>query len=425
MILSLYRVITTLGAPAISGYLHYRKAQGKEDSERFTERLGFAGVLRPSGAVIWIHAASVGESLSMLSLIDRLIDQWPNLRILLTTGTVTSAHLMAERLSGDVIHQYVPVDRLAYVRRFIDHWRPNLVLWAESEFWPNLITEVSDRNIPLILINGRISPRSFEGWQNLRSLIRQILKRFTLCLGQTEEDAERLRHLGAPSAKCVGNLKFASPPLPADSENLAELETALSGRTCWLAASTHPGEEEIIWGSHEENATKFECLLTIIVPRHSNRGAEIAERLTALGAKVARRSTGELIDKDTQVYIADTMGELGLFFRLCDVVFMGKSLVPLGGQNLLEPARLGCAILHGKHMANFDKIAARMNDAGAVQLTPDGDALTATVARLLSNDKLRATLSERARDFAEAEAGVLDNVVTELTGYLNAIHERN
>ena len=361
----------------------------------------------------------------MLSLIDRLIDQWPNLRILLTTGTVTSAHLMAERLPGDVIHQYVPVDRLAYVRRFIDHWRPNLVLWAESEFWPNLITEVSDRNIPLILINGRISPRSFEGWQNLRSLIRQILKRFTLCLGQTEEDAERLRHLGAPSAKCVGNLKFASLPLPADSENLAELEIALSGRTCWLAASTHPGEEEIIWGSHEENATKFECLLTIIVPRHSNRGAEIAKRLTALGAKVARRSTGELIDKDTQVYIADTMGELGLFFRLCDVVFMGKSLVPLGGQNLREPARLGCAILHGKHMANFDKIAARMNDAGAVQLTPDGDALTATVARLLSNDKLRATLSERARDFAEAEAGVLDNVITELTGYLNAIDERN
>jgi 3-deoxy-D-manno-octulosonic-acid transferase len=421
MILSLYRVVTTVGAPLIGLYLARRKASGKEDPERFGERLGIAGVPRPSGPVLWIHAASVGESLSVLTLIERIVSARPNLCILMTTGTLTSARLMVERLPAGVHHQFVPVDRLPYVRRFLDHWRPDLALWMESEFWPNLITEAASRNIPQILVNGRISPRSFQGWQRFPSLIRQLLCHFTLCLGQTEEDAGRLKHLGAPAAKCVGNLKFAAPPLPVESKLLSEMQDELAGRPRWLAASTHLGEEEAVCRAHETIRLAHPGLLTIIVPRHPGRGSEIASRLTEVGAKVARRAADEAIGPDTDVYIADTMGELGLFFRLCTVAFMGKSLVPLGGQNLLEPARLGCAILHGPHMANFAEIAERMTAAGASQMVADEKALAEAAGRLLADDGARTALVENASKFAVAEAGVLDAVYSELSEFLDAI----
>lgn len=419
--LSLYRFATELGAPLISFYLRVRKAKGKEDATRFEERLGHASRERPVGPLVWAHAASVGEALSLLPLIGRLVSDRPGLEVLVTTGTVTSARLMAERLPKGSFHQYVPVDRLPYVRRFLDHWRPDLVLWAESEFWPNLITETVARNTPMILINGRISPRSFAGWQRFSGLIKRLLGGFRLCLGQTEDDAERLRRLGAPTVRCVGDLKFAGSPLPVDEKELASFKEALGGRPVWLASSTHSGEEEIAAKVHRQLKAKHPGLLSVIVPRHPDRGPEIAAQLRAQGLVVAQHSAGEAMGPETDIYLADTMGELGLFYRLAGIAFIGKSLVPLGGQNPLEAARLDCAIVHGPHMMNFEAITRRLKASDAATEVADAKGLEAAVARLLDDGNLRDKMASAAEAFAAAEAGVLDAVLGELERFLKPL----
>ncbi len=418
MMLAAYRWATYLGVPIIRLYLGLRLARGKEDLTRFGERLGRPGRPRPDGPLAWIHAASVGESVSMLPLVQRLLEDRPDLHVLMTTGTVTSARLMAERLPVGAFHQYVPVDRLPYVRRFLDHWRPDLVLWAESEFWPNLVGEPARRGIPAILINGRVSPRSFAGWRRLKGAIGRLLSGFQLCLGQSQADAERLAKLSAAGAKCLGNLKFAAAALPADPDELERLEEAAGGRPLWLAASTHPGEEEAVGRVHGRLKPGHPGLLTVIVPRHPERGAGIAAALRASGLAVSLRSAGEGIGPATDVYVADTLGELGLFYRLAGVVFMGKSLVPLGGQNPLEAARLGCALIHGPHMANFEDIA-RTLAAGDAALVVNGEAgLAAALERLLGDGAERKRMAEAARALAQAEAGVLDAVMAELSPFL-------
>jgi 3-deoxy-D-manno-octulosonic-acid transferase len=425
VILSLYRFFSGAAAPAIWIYLEFRKARGKEDADRFGERLGHAGLKRPNGPLVWAHAASVGESLSLLPLIGRLVSDRPGLTVLVTTGTVTSAGLMAERLPDGAFHQYIPVDRIPCVRRFLDHWKPDLTLWAESEFWPNLITETVVRKIPIVLINGRISPRSYSGWQRFASLIKKLLSGFDLCLGQTEADTERLRQLGAGTVRHVGNLKFAVPPLPADNEMLAKFEKGLAGRPLWLAASTHAGEEKIAAHVHRRLKVKHSGLLTIIVPRHPDRGAGIAAELSAEGLAVSRRSAGDQLNNETDIYLADTLGELGLFFRLAGIAFMGKSLVPLGGQNPLEAARLDCAIIQGPHTINFDDITDRLIKANAATEVADEEALEATVARLLDDPAARDGMAAAADKLAAAEAGVLDAVLKELKPFLDPLMNKD
>ena len=419
MMLTLYRTLTTFGGPVIQYYLKRRMAAGKEDPYRFAERQGKSTRRRPNGSLIWLHAASVGESLSMLPIIDTLLEANSQLHVLMTTGTVSSAALMADRLPERAIHQYVPVDRAAYVRQFLSHWSPDLALWAESEFWPNLVMETQRRNVPMILVNGRISPKSFDGWQWFPGVIGQLLRGFTLCLGQTDDDADRLRQLGALNHKCLGNLKFAVPPLPADTEELIRLEQQISGRPRWLAASTHPGEEEMGGQVHAKIAAGHPGLLTIIVPRHANRGGDIAARLRSEGFVSAQRSRQETITPDTQIYVADTMGELGLFYRLSDIVFMGKSLVPLGGQNPLEALQIGCAVVHGPHMANFKKITEEMAKTGSALSVRSSDELASAVETLLRDDVKRGSLIENGREYMTSHSQVVERVSHEILLVLN------
>jgi len=423
--LSLYRAVTGIGGPAIRAYLGLRRARGKEDPARFGERLGIAGRRRPDGFLVWAHAASVGESLSLLPLIERLVTAWPGLNVVMTTGTVTSAQLIGGRLPENSFHQFIPVDRLPYVRRFLDHWRPDLALWAESEFWPNLITETQARKIPMILVNGRVSPRSFAGWRRFRGLIRKLLDGFQLCLAQTETDARRLRELGAGNARYVGNLKFSVPPLPAAEAELQQLRDALGARPRWLAASTHAGEEAMAARVHRRLKSRHAGLLTIIVPRHPDRGAEIAAALTADGLNVARRSSGDSVATDTDIYVADTMGELGLFYRIAGVAFMGKSLVPLGGQNPIEAARLGCAIVHGPHMMNFEDIGERLGALNAARRVDDEAALASAVGALLADGDERDRMAAAAAAFAAAESGAVDAVMAELEPFIPPLAKGN
>jgi 3-deoxy-D-manno-octulosonic-acid transferase len=419
MILALYRGLTTFGMPLISAYLGLRMLRGKEDRERFGERRGISAQPRPPGRLIWLHAASVGESVSMLPVVERLQARGDT-SVLVTTGTVTSAEMMGERLPDGAIHQYVPVDRLPWVRRFLDHWRPDLTLWAESEFWPNLLVETAQRGVPLVLLNGRISDRSYAKWQRQPRLMARLLAGFALCLGQTPTDAERLSRLGANRVRCLGNLKFAAPPLPVDDVVLAELQATLAGRPRWLAASTHAGEESMAGGVHQMLAKQHPGLLTIIVPRHPPRGATIAADLAVAGLTVARRSNGDVVTAATQVLLADTMGELGLFCRLAPIVFMGKSLLGQGGQNPLEPARLGASVLFGPNMDNFTDIATRMLAAGAAEEVADAEGLAAAVSRRLADPELAERTSAAARAFSSQQAGVLDAVLAELNPLLAA-----
>ena len=414
MILTLYRIATTLGGPVIQFYLKRRIAEGKEEPSRFPERKGTSAQIRPKGPLIWLHAASVGESISMIPLINSLLQVETRLHVLMTTGTVSSAALMAERLPQRAFHQYVPVDRMAYVQRFLDHWNPDLTLWAESEFWPNLILETQRRKIPMILVNGRISKKSFDSWRRFPSVIRQLLRGFTLCLGQTEEDTDRLKLLGAPNYQYLGNLKFAVPPLPADLEEVIRLEQQISKRPRWLAASTHSGEEKIIGSIHKKLSASYPGLLTIIVPRHPGRGDEIANFLATNGLSISQRSKQEPINSETHIYVADTLGELGLFFRLSEIAFIGKSLVPLGGQNPLEAVCLGCAVIHGPHMTNFQKITEDLARTGSAISVTDEVSLAAAVDCLLGDEEKRRFLKGNGRKYMDSQGKVIDNVSREI-----------
>ena len=418
MMLPLYRGTTTLAGPLIRLYLARRLRRGKEDAARFSERLGIPGSARLEGPLIWIHGASVGEAISALPLIAQIRIERPDAEVLLTTGTVTSATLIADRLPPGCRHQYVPVDRAAYVTRFLDHWRPSLAIWLESEFWPNLMTATRARAIPMVLINGRVSGDSMRGWGRVPGLARDLIGCFDLCLGQTEADAERLARLGASAAHCLGNLKFAAPQLPADPIQLATIKAMFGDRPRWLAASTHPGEEAMAGRVHRALEAQFPGLLSIVVPRHPDRGSAIAETLTHDGLRVARRDAGEIVSDATQVYVADTMGELGTLFRTVEVVFVGKSLVPLGGQNPLEPARLDCAVLFGPHMDNFADMANRMVAAGGAETTADEAALAGALTRLLTDGDKRGKRAAAARAFADGEAQVLGKIMAALRPYL-------
>lgn len=423
-LLPLYRALTTLGSPAISWYLGRRRARGKEDGDRFNERFGIAKRPRPTGTLIWVHGASVGESLTMLPVIERLLAERQTLNVMITTSTVTSAKLLAKRLPVGAFHQYIPVDLSENVRRFLNHWRPDLALWSESEFWPNLVTMPAKRGIPMILVNGRVSPGSYKSWRRWRGLICHMLKCFTCSLAQSDEDAQRLTALGARNVTCTGNLKYSTPPLPIDPDDLNRLEIRLAGRPNWLAASTHPGEEEICWQVHQKLRETHPELLSIIVPRHPERGAEIKAILEADGARVALRSTAQPVVCETDIYIADTLGELGLFYRHSGIVFMGKSLVDLGGQNPLEPARLDCAILFGPHMWNFSDITQRLVDAEAAETVADPAALGTAIANLLDDQQFRQQRADNALRNVEAQSGILDTVISELNPYLDGLTDK-
>ena len=418
---ALYRGATALAAPLIRLVVTRRIRAGKEDPQRYRERFGEPGLARPDGPLVWVHAASVGESLSVLALVERIAAERPGLVILVTTGTVTSARLMRERLPPAVLHQYAPLDRLPWIRRFLDHWRPGLALWVESEFWPNTLSEVRARAIPLVLLNARVSAQSFAGWRRFPGISRRLLDRFDLCLPQSAGDRDRLAALGAARIGPPGNLKFAADALPADPAAEAAMRAAVGARPRWLAASTHPGEEEIVAAAHRILRQRVTDLLTLIVPRHPGRGPQIAQTLAGAGLAVRLRSRGEAPDAATDIYVADTVGELGLFYRLAPIAFVGGSLVAHGGQNLLEPAKLGCAVLHGPDMANFAAIVTEMREAAATETVGDAASIAAAVGRLLADESLRQERAAAAAEVARRKANILDAVTGALACWLDPL----
>ena len=406
--ITIYRTATAALAPLAPLLLRRRILRGKEHSERTDERLGIASQLRPPGALVWVHGASVGECLAALPLIEAILaDDCCN--VIVTSGTVTSAKMMSDRLPERALHQFVPIDTPAATARFLDHWRPQVGLFVDSDIWPNLVLGAKARGVRLALVNARMSRRSFESWRFVPASAGALLRAFETCLAQDEEIAARFRALGAPDVRTIGNLKADAPALPADVEKLAALRQAIGARPVFLAAQTHPGEEETILPAHDALRRSFPDLLTIIVPRHPARGAGIA---MLCGTRNNRsRSKGQIPAADTAVYIADTMGELGLFYRLAPFAFVGGSLIRHGGQNPLEPAKLDCPVLAGPHTFNFaSAYEAIFHAQGAGRVNTAGEIAVLAGAWLGDLAKARA-LGQAAHEGARSLGGAVAKTI--------------
>jgi len=416
MTLRVYRKLSFAIVPLAPAVIKRRLKLGKEDPARVGERRGLSADTRPLGPLVWIHGASVGEVLAAAALIEKL--RALNLRILLTSGTVTSAAIVAKRFPADVIHQYVPYDSPRYVARFLDHWRPSLALFIESDLWPNLILASAARRLPMVLINGRMSQRSFPRWRRVANTISALLGRFDVCLAQSQLDAERFTALGSRNVVTTGNLKLDVAAPPADPAKLERLMAVTRGRPIVVAASTHPGEEEILIEVHRALAGFFPNLLTVIVPRHADRGEAIGRSIVAAGLHAGLRSRGELPTAASDIYVGDTMGEMGLFYRLAPIVFMGGSLVEHGGQNPIEAIKLGAAIVHGPHVFNFTDLYEALDGAGGARKADSAEALVKQLGQLLADPKARETSLIASERVVEALGGALERTLAALEPYL-------
>ncbi len=413
-----YRAISRAMHPAAGLFLRRRGQQGKEVPERLNERMGIASALRPSGTLLWFHAASVGETNVVLPLVEALRRERPDLGILLTTVTVTSARVAAARLPKGAIHQFVPLDSPAFVRRFLDHWRPDIALFTESEIWPNLIMDADRRRIPLFLLNARMSERSFKRWLQMPGLSRPLFSRFAVVLAQSDALAKRLAKLGAPKVISAGNIKFDSPPPPIDLTELARFKGMAAGRRVFLAASTHPGEEDLIAEAHKALSAAYPGLLTVIVPRHPERGADIAAMLAAQGLAAATRSTGTAINADTGVYVADTVGELALFYAFAPLAFIGGSLAPHGGHNPIEAVKLGAGVITGPHWHNFPEVYQALAEQGGCRFVTSQEDLIQT-ARALFDDPASLDLMRSRAEYTVRElSGALGRTLEALEPFL-------
>lgn len=404
LVLKAYRAGTAALRPAVPLLLNVRGQQGKEDPSRRGERLGFAGQPRPQGQVVWVHAASVGETNAILPLIDSLLEANPHIHILLTTGTKTSAEIAAHRLPPRAVHQYVPLDVPRYVNRFLDHWKPSISIFTESDIWPNLILETAERGIPLVLVNARMSPRSISRWRKYAAVGRPLFSRFAAVLSQNSQITRAMKRLGAPNVITAGNLKIDSPPPPVNADLLASLKNAVGQRPLFLAASTHPGEDTVIAAAHSLMRREIEGLLTIIVPRHPERGGGLAASLGGLGLRTQLRSRSSTPETDTEIYVADTIGELGTFYSISPVALVGGSLVEHGGQNPIEAVRLGSCVLTGPFTHNFrDAYAALFREGGAVEVRSSDD--IARQVTLLLADQAAAKRMRHGADLALQSMG--------------------
>lgn len=413
-----YRVAGILVYPLAGPFLAYRSWKGKEDRLRRSERLGYASQPRPRGPLVWAHSASVGETLALIPLLRELGRR--DIHVLLTTGTVTSAELVKNRLGDQVIHQYVPLDLKFSMKRFISYWRPDACITAESEIWPTTLLELHRRKIPQITVNARISDRSFERWQRHDTIAEALFGKMSLVVAQSDLDAERFRDLGAWPVLVSGNLKGDTDPPPCDPAALQRYREEIGERKTWAAISTFEGEEKAAAGIHKALKPR-NGQLTIIVPRHPERSDAIEDMLKAQGLVVARRSRNDPLTPETDIFLGDSMGEMGLYLRLTELAFVGRSLTREGGQNPLEPAMLGCAVLSGSHVQNFRDAYANLARKGGARLIRDVEMLAKAVHYLLSNDVARRKMIDAGQETIKEMRGALSVTVKALEPYINPL----
>lgn len=424
--LALYTFLTSRLTFVFKRYLRQRLRKGKEEGARLYERFGGASLPRPPGPLLWVHGASVGESLSVLKLLTCLKELIPDLQVLMTTGTVTSAQILQTRLPAWARHQYVPLDVKQWGQRFLKHWRPDTVIILESEFWPNLLQAVKENNIPLLLLNARLSQRSYRRWSLFKRTAKKILSLFDVCLTPNPETAERLQALGAQNVKVSVNLKFASDELNCQPTELEQFKNLISDRPVWAAVSTHDGEEEHILACHHHLKQQYPNLLTILVPRHPQRSAAIATLIAKAGVTACYRSRDEVITPQTELYVVDTIGELGLVYRLASLIFMGGSLVPIGGHNPIEAIKLGCLVINGPHTFNFKDV----NDVLGKTLihVATAEEVSAKISYYFENTSEMQALIAKGQLLGDQQQAGINPLSQEIAGYIHGhykhLHKR-
>ncbi len=422
----IYKILTALSTPLLTAILNKRLKAGKEDPNRIREKLSIIDKPRPDGDLIWIHAASIGEAQSTLVIIDNLLASNKNLNIIVTTGTLTSAQIMEEKLpKPQAFHQFYPLDHPKWVARFANHWNPDCVIWMESELWPNMLHEIKRRKIPAFLINAHMSEKSFRSWKLLKSLTKSMLSAFNKVLCQTDIDKKRFSALGASNIVVTDNLKYSSPALTYDKVNLDKLRDITLGRVIWLYASTHAGEEEIACRSHIELKKQFPNLLTVIVPRHPDRRDDIKNKCSEFGLNIKFRGFEKsLPNVHDDIYIADTLGELGLFYRLAPLACIGRSFSDDGGggHNPIEAAQLGCAVIHGNNVQNLQDIFEEMNKAKAAICIEKPENLSLVIETLLSDNNKMLELQNAGKQYAQNKNNVIDGVMSEIKPVLSILN---
>lgn len=394
-----------------------RCKKGKEDPTRIKERRGLASYARPENSVIWVHAASVGEAQSALIVIDRLVNEYPDASFLVTTGTVTSSSIMQGRLPEQAIHQFFPLDQPHWVKAFIEHWAPDCVLWLESELWPNMLHEIKEKDIPCILLNARLSDKSYKLWSKATVMVKELLSTFDIILCQTAIDQQRYKDLGAPKTLVTDNLKYSASLLKCDPDDFEKMTKSLNGRPVWVCASTHEPEEQMAARIHQTIKKDIPELLTIVVPRHPERRDEITQAIKPITKGFTIRGDEKTLPREKdEVYIADTLGELGLFYKLAPIAFIGRSLSHDGGggHNPIEAAQLGCAIIHGPLTQNLQEIYAEMCSCDASLMIENETELCKTLRELFSNNVKTKKLQKAAKSYAQAKNKVVDVVMKEI-----------
>ncbi len=410
ILLFLYQCVFILLCPIWLVVFLGRLCRGKEDKKRWKERLGWPGCSCPKGKLIWMHGASVGECLSMLSLIHCLLDKDPDLHIMVTSGTVTSAKIMQERLPKRAFHHYLPIDAPGFINRLIHHFHPAAVFWFESEFWPTTLWGFKKEKVPLILLNGRISDRSFARWKKHPYIIRHILSCFTCTLGQSEEDRCRLEKLGSLETACVGNIKCAAKPSPFTPSELKGFLDKIGHRPVWVMASTHAPEEEMMVQTILQLKQTYPNLLTICAPRHPNRADDLKQMFQSHQLQVVQRSKKESLNNQTDIYLADTLGEMGLIYQLAPIVFVGGSLINFGGQNMLEPMYWSRVVCVGPYTQNFRAFMKMGKEQKTVIEVKNALELAEQISYYWGHPKEQKEMSQRAHKMAISQMAVLDRL---------------
>ena len=425
--LKIYQKITVKCGALFDKILELRLKANKEDPKRISERQGNPTLPRPDGTLIWIHAASVGEAQSTLILIKSITDIKPDAQFMITSGTVTSAKLMAERLPDNAFHQYYPLDRPDWVNSFIEHWKPDMILWMESELWPNMLGAIKAAKIPALLVNARLSNKSYNAWNLCSGMAKELLSTFEIILCQTTQDQARFEKLGAPKAVTTDNVKFSAAPLPISNTNLEKMQTAIADRPTWVFASTHDGEEQLACRIHQTLKQKVPNLLTIIVPRHPERRDDIMATCKTMKVHATLRTDDKnLPTSETEIYVADTLGELGLFYTLSQIAVIGRSFSNDGGggHNPIEAAQMKCAVLTGPNVQYQQQLFNEMFAVNAAYQLDDKTELLQALRTLFDDEQMRHDAIARAEKFAGKKTGVIKTVMENITPVLNRISTR-
>ncbi len=417
-----YQAVTTVLRPIIWTTVSARLRKHGVPATRIAERLGHASIDRPAGPLAWFHCASLGESLSVLALIDALLSRRPGLNALITSGTASSADVLAGRMPSACAHQFAPIDVREPVTRFLNHWRPNIGVFVESEIWPNLLVMTRDRGSRLALINARLSARSVRGWRRFPATSAFLLNKFDLILAQSRSTANDLLAMNAPKDRLRNgrDLKSAAHPLPVDQQELQRLRMAIGDRPIWIASSTHEGEEEIILLAHKKLLKHYPNACLILAPRHPERGDEIAALMSDYEFLTARRSLSKQLSSETQVYLADSLGEMGLWYALGSIVFVGGSFPEeVGGHNPYEPATFGNAVLTGPHRSNFREPYFALMAAGGALEVRDSDALSEVLIQLVTEPRGAKEIGQKALEFTQLGQGALEETLADVLSILD------